>query len=341
MVYHSTVVHRAHTDGPCETNSMRQALLLFLRAGLLSLLCLPGLVRAEISVATTIRPLQLIAEAILQDQGEVSVIVKANQSAHQFSISPSDRFALARADIVLWIGPEFENQLSSLLNQSKASLITASELDGMTLYELSEDSHLGHSVDSHLWLDSGNVLRVATELAALAAQIDSDNASSYRNNLATFRDRIDGAVTTISEWLSEGSRSTRILSNVSTTRLIPNEDPVSFVVYHNAFQYFEKQFGLQHKFELIRDPENQPSIQEIVETRNLVIAEQPVCLFVEPDANMALVSTLLDDYEIETYIVDPLGYFNDDAMEEASGDYPSFLLGIAQQFRNCLSGTEP
>ncbi|MBT3531487.1 MAG: zinc ABC transporter solute-binding protein [Gammaproteobacteria bacterium] len=331
MVYHSTVVHRAHTDGPCETNSMRQALTLFLfpvlRVGLLSLLCLPGLVRADISVATTIRPLQLIAEAILQDHGEVSVIVKANQSPHQFSISPSDRFALARADIVLWVGPEFENQLSSLLTQSEASLLTASELEGMTLYELSEESHLGHSIDSHLWLDSGNVLRLASELTTLAAQLDSSNATDYRNNLASFKASIDNTVMTISEWLPGSPPS---------TELSTSQNPMSFVVYHNAFQYFEKEFGLEHEFELVRDPENQPSIQEIIETRNLFASQRPECLFVEPDANMELVSTLLGDYEIETFVVDPLGY----SLDNGANDYASFLQSVALPFKNCLSGVQ-
>ncbi len=323
MVYHSTLAHRAHTDGSGENIPMRQALFLyilpFLRVGLLSLLLAPGQVRAELSVATTIKPLQLIAEAILQHHGEVSLIVKANQSAHQFSISPSDRFALARADIVLWIGPQFESQLSSLLSQSKASLLTASELEGMTLYQISEESHAGHSIDSHLWLDSRNVLRIADNLATLAAQIDSANANDYRNNLASFRESIDGAVATITQWLSVPSPARS------------NSNQMSFVVYHNAFQYFEKEFGLEHKFELIRDPEVQPSIREIAATRNLFVTQQPGCLFVEPDANMDLVATLLDDYEIVSYSVDPLAY------ALAEDDYASFLLSIAEPFRNCLA----
>ena len=228
---------------------------------------------------------------------------------------------------MLWVGPEFENQLSSLLTQSEASLLTASELEGMTLYELSEESHLGHSIDSHLWLDSGNVLRLASELTTLAAQLDSSNATDYRNNLASFKASIDNTVMTISEWLPGSPPS---------TELSTSQNPMSFVVYHNAFQYFEKEFGLEHEFELVRDPENQPSIQEIIETRNLFASQRPECLFVEPDANMELVSTLLGDYEIETFVVDPLGY----SLDNGANDYASFLQSVALPFKNCLSGVQ-
>jgi len=60
---------------------------------------------ADVNVVTTIKPLQLIAQAVIKDHGSVSSIVDPQQSPHHFSLSPSDRIALARADLAVWIGP--------------------------------------------------------------------------------------------------------------------------------------------------------------------------------------------------------------------------------------------
>ncbi|MBL4729432.1 MAG: zinc ABC transporter substrate-binding protein, partial [Gammaproteobacteria bacterium] len=61
--------------------------------------------RGDESIVTTIKPLQMIAEAVVQEYGSVSSIVDAQQSPHHFTVSPSDRIALARADMTVWIGP--------------------------------------------------------------------------------------------------------------------------------------------------------------------------------------------------------------------------------------------
>ena len=301
--------HLRHRLSALQLSQVIMLLVLF--SGLLA----PAIARADISVTTTIRPLQLIAEAVLQDSGEVSTIVKANQSAHQFSISPSDRFALARADIVLWIGPMLESQLSSMLQQSSMTVLTAIEMQGLTLHELDEESHFGSSLDAHLWLDSDNVLIIARELARAAGELDPDNASVYANNLQTFGASITEATATISTWFSD-------------------QPMPGFAVYHNAYQYLEKQFGLQHSMELVHDPETQPSIQQIMETRNSFEELQPQCLFIDPDANADLVATLLGDYSIATSTVDPLGYVS--TADQQGNDYAEFLLGIARAFSNCL-----
>ena len=138
---------------------------------------------ADVNVVTTIKPLQLIAQAVIKDHGSVSSIVDPQQSPHHFSLSPSDRIALARADLAVWIGPPFETHLQDFFLQSalRAKTITAIDIDGLQRHYISEGQ-----LDAHLWLDSSNALKIAAQITEQVSAIDSSNAIYYRQNLENF-----------------------------------------------------------------------------------------------------------------------------------------------------------
>ena len=106
----------------------------------------------------------------------------------------------------------------------------------------------------------------------------------------------------------------------------------SYGVYHNAYQYFERQFGLQHDLVVLLDPEVQPSIREIVQLRSEVNEKKPACLLLELDASMELVNTVLDGHELKLISVDLLGN-NVSTRENA---YSEFIANVADDFYRCL-----
>lgn len=275
---------------------------------LTTLLC--SLSRADVSIVTTIKPLQMIAEAVVQEYGSVSSILGSQQSPHHFTVSPSDRIALARADMVVWIGPQFETHISDFFDQAafKAKTITAIETPGLQLHTVGDGQ-----LDAHLWLDSSNALRIAAAIAARAAEMDPVNAASYRENLQKFGVEIESR-------------------NQQTVQRFRAPFDANYAVYHNAYQYFERQFGLQHDMVILQDPELQPGIREIIELRTQVDELQPSCLLLEPDSSLELVSTVLNGHELKLITVDLLGA-NINTSENA---YSEFIANIAEDFYQCL-----
>ena len=86
----------------------------FITNTFLSSFCLFALsAAAEVNVTTSIRPLQLIAQAIIEDRGTVRAVTNAQDSAHGFTLTPSDRLNFETADLLLWISPEFEVQITN------------------------------------------------------------------------------------------------------------------------------------------------------------------------------------------------------------------------------------
>jgi zinc transport system substrate-binding protein len=275
---------------------------------LTSLLCSLG--RADVNIVTTIKPLQMIAEAVVQEYGSVSSIVDPQQSPHHFNVLPSDRVNLARADMVVWIGPLFETRISDFFEQVdfKAKTITVIDILGLQLHGVGDGQ-----IDAHVWLNSSNAVRIAKAIAEQAAEMDPVNEASYHQNLRKFISQIESTNRQIAQKFQAPSAT-------------------NYAVYHNAYQYFEKQFGLQHEMVILLDPEVQPGIREIIELRRQVKRQQPSCLLVEFDSSSDLVSTVLNGHELKQITVDLLG----SNVNPRGNVYSEYIATLADDFYQCL-----
>ena len=144
-------------------------------------------------------------------------------------------------------------------------------------------------------------------------ELDPGNAAAYRLNLERFESEIESRNRDIAERFRAPPKA-------------------SYAVYHNAYQYFEKQFGLQHSMVILRDPEMQPSIREIVQLRNEVERVQPACLLLEFDSSEDLLSTVLNGYELKMITVDLLG----SSVSSAEDGFAEFITNLADDFHRCL-----
>lgn len=246
----------------------------------------------------------------MRETGSVSSIVDPRQSPHHFTVSPSDRIALARADMALWIGPAFETHIGDFFAQAqlRAKTITVIDMPGLILHTIGPDQ-----IDAHLWLDTSNALQIAMAVATRAIELDPENATSYRQNLEDFD---------------------RVLTNTNQQIIKRFESPskASYGVYHNAYQYFEQQFGLQHGMVILQDPEVQPGIRQIVQLRNVVRQQQPSCLLLEFDSSAELISTVLNGFALNRITVDLLG----SNVNAGANSYTEFISKLADDFYQCL-----
>ena len=301
MVYHNTEFNRP-TPGVFIMSRIPLSVLIVM------LFCKQA--AAEVSVAVTIRPLQFIAGAIVGDQGSVVSIVDRQDSPHSYSISPSDRVNLEGADLSLRIGPGFEVFLSELMEPgvTGGSVLTVLTLPGLTLHRLGNGQ-----TDPHLWLDPDNALVIGRALAVRLADLDPANQAHYRRNLEHFQQQIDALTRQLTQRFSAPA-------------------PAAFLVYHDAYQYFEKRFDLSHGLSLLADPEVQPSMREILSTRSAIASLAPRCLFMEIDSDPALVDTMLGGRRLNTVVVDLLGY----GIDTGTDGYIELIEAVAEDFATCL-----
>lgn len=270
-----------------------------------------GPLSAQVQVTVSIKPLQLIAQEIVEDRGTVSALIGRNDSAHHFSLSPSDRIQMANADLLLWVSPQFEVQLSALVASlgNELAVITTESTPGVLVLH-SEDNR----IDPHLWLSTSNAIAIARELSEQLQIIDAVNRQAYKTAFSQFESRM------------------RALNATITQQLLGHEDS-DYLTYHAAYQYFEREFNLKGGAVLVSNEDVQPSMRDLLAFRSNLETLDPACILVESDSDLELVNTALENRNLPRETVDLLGY----EIEDSSNGFQQLMLNTANTFHACLN----
>lgn len=276
---------------------------------------------AQPKVLTTIKPLQLIAAAITSGVTQPDVLIPATQSPHNFTLRPSDVRKISEADVIVWIGPQMETYFVSVFSQQRqATIVQAVALDGVELLEAHEGEEHAQETgtgsfryDPHLWLDTGNAILIAANLASSLASLDAPNAKTYQMNLQKFRDSI-------------AALDLDVASDLSAIK------DKRYVVYHNGIQYFENQFGLRHEFVIVPDHEIQPGIKHILAIRKQLNATEPVCVLEDVSSNAATIDTVFRYYPVTRARIDVLG----EHISLSSNGYTQLINALTVSLSQCL-----
>ncbi|NLU13182.1 MAG: zinc ABC transporter substrate-binding protein ZnuA [Gammaproteobacteria bacterium] len=293
--------------------------------------------QAQVQILTSIKPLQLIAAASQDGQGEPQVLLPPGASPHYFVLRPSDAKRLDQADLFYWIGPDLENFLPRLVKQRSQPSVAVQTLPELQLQYFgaaqahAEDEHqhehshthdlIEHdhnhqpgTVDAHLWLLPHNAKVIAQRMSADLSQLDPNNAKQYAANLHAFNQRLDR------------------LDQQLQAQLQPLRSK-SFFVFHEAFNYFEQAYGLKHAGVFAVSGELQPGAKHINQMRQRLQHAGPSCVFSEPPLQPRLAQTLAANLPVKLAELDALGT---DIPITATG-YEQLLQNLASQFSNCLT----
>ncbi|SEH54965.1 zinc transport system substrate-binding protein [Stutzerimonas xanthomarina] len=312
--------------------------------------------RAEVTVLTSIKPLQLIAAAVQDGVGEPQVLLPAGASAHHYALRPSDVRQIRSADLFYWIGPDMESFLEPVLKARKGPSVAVQSLPGLTLRHFGDthveahhgdDDHEEHdahaheshdphahdahgdqtatardehdhahrpgSLDAHLWLLPVNARVIATRMAGELAAIDPANARRYQANLEAFAQRLDVL-------------DQRLQKRLSDTRNKP------FFVFHEAYDYFEAAYGLQHAGVFSAGGEAQPGARHVAEMRQLLEQAGPSCVFHEPPARPRLADSLVRGLPVNVAELDAMGH----GIEVTATGYEQLIENLGGSLAECL-----
>ena len=264
---------------------------------------------AQVSVVSTVRPLQFISQAILLDGDQSYAIENDSHAAHSITLSPQDRIQLSNADLVLRISDQFEIYLSEVLQTSTSdhSTITAVDIPGLTLH-----SQPNGELDPHLWLDPDNARLIAARLTAELVKIAPNKAAAYQSRLDAFETRLQA------QW-----------QNLE----LGNAAEVSYAVYHDAYQYIEAPMGLSPAVVLLDNPEVEPGMRDVIAKRQQLEAADPQCILLEPESEQGMVDTMLQTLAPKRITIDILGA----TIEEGDSAYLNLLNHVTEGFSNCMS----
>lgn len=293
-------------------------------------------------VVTSIKPVHSLVSAIMQGVGKPELIVDGAASPHTYNLKPSNARALQDAKVIFWIGPGFEAFLEKPLQSLGSDAIVAQLDDAPGLVKLPfreggafeahddgdehegaghEHAEAGHdhdhehgAFDTHLWLDPMNAKAMAAEITTTLVAADPANALTYEANAKALDDKLDAL-------------DKEIAATVSTVKDKP------FIVFHDAYQYFEHRYHIRVAGSITVSPETIPGAERVSEIHKKVGDLGATCVFAEPQFEPRLVNVVIEGTKAKSGVLDP-----EAATLPAGPDlYFTLMRGIADSMRDCLA----
>ncbi len=250
-------------------------------------------------ITTSIVPIASITKNISSEDIIVKNIVSAGKSPHNFDLKASNLIDIENSKwiIIVWV-----EHIDSFLNKKIQNKNTLNLSENIELIEIWEEhshhdtsqregvGHKNHQKDPHIWNSPENVKIIAGKIKDFLVKITPENKETLKKNYKNFIKSVDKKVNDFKEktkWKKQKY----------------------FIVFHDAYNYLFRDLGINSEKKLVfrksvlNEP-NSKNMQDLIEEikeHNIKIA------FIEPQFKSASFNRLAKKYEIQTYVLDPLG----------------------------------
>ncbi|MHA3914687.1 zinc ABC transporter substrate-binding protein [Halovulum sp. GXIMD14793] len=330
-----------------------------------SVCLLAGQVFAEApKVVTDIAPVHSLVARVMQGVGDPQILVEPGAgSPHGVSLKPSQARMLSEADLIIWVGPQLTPWLDKAVDGLGAgtpqvvlhdlpdlplkpfrtgALFATEEHEGHDDHEGAkpdeehvhadehehEDDHRdehedehghhhhGDGPDPHAWMDPEIAALWVEAIADALAAADPDNAAIYRRNAVEAQTELAVLTAEIDEMLTPAKGK-------------------PFLVYHDAFQYFETRFGLEAIGAIQDGHANRPGPARLASLRKVIEHEGVTCIMAEPKVDASAIDVVIEGSDaIRVSTADQLGT----DLPAGADLYPEMLRNMATAALECLSG---
>ena len=294
---------------------------------------------AQANVVASVKPLGFIAAAIAEGVTPVEVLLPDGASEHDYALRPSDIKRLKNADLVVWVGPEME----AFMTRPAAELPAAKNLEiadmqavkPLLLKGADDDDHHddaqahedrdAHADEAqhhhhgeynmHLWLSPQISRLAAVAIHEKLLELMPESKAKLDANLQQFESEL------------------AITDKHISAQLAPVSSK-GYFVFHDAYTYFEKHYGLSPSGHFTVNPEIQPGAQRLHQIRTQLVEQKAVCVFAEPQFRPAVIDAVARGTNVRKGTLDPLGT----NISLSQDSYVKFLSQLSGQYASCLNG---
>mgnify|MGYP001185592383 FL=1 len=284
-------------------------------------------------IVVTIKPLHSLVTGVVGNTAKTHLMVSGNQSPHGFKFKPSQVKLLNNSAVVFYIGDTFETFMEKAFDNIPSNVVKVPVAEKARLKLLpyreggawEEDKHEGHDHgheghhdegggDMHVWLDPDNAIKMIKAITRELSKVYPENRDIYKANARSYVQKIIALDSELSAALS-------------------NSKEFPFIVFHDAYQYFEKHYGLNGVGSITFDPHDFPSPKRLKEIRGKLNEMSAACVFSEPQFSDRLVRTVIKGTSAKTALIDPLG----SNIKAGPNLYFELLSEMAGSFKRCFN----
>ncbi|MDA8898154.1 zinc ABC transporter substrate-binding protein [Porticoccaceae bacterium] len=281
-------------------------------------------------LVTSIKPLAIIAQSAFKDNVTIEYLMPAALSPHDVVIKLSDVRKIADADLVLWIGPEFEvRSAKQFANVPLEKLVTA--------MDLLEAEHQGSAHNEHHVEDHKEGLEHNEEHVEDYQERSHDDHDDHHGGIDPHIWLSPEIVKQLVHRLSDrlGIKADKVFSQKAKKNIearLKNAKQGNYIVHHQGFGYFIKEFDLQSGLS-IRDMLGKQQGAKTQYNLRLEGEKREVsCVFVEPQHGQKDAVGIAKDLAVPTRTIDILAV----AYKDELPSYEAYMFGLAKQFASCF-----
>ena len=266
---------------------------------------------SDLKVVVSIKPFHSLVSTVMQGVSEPALLLNGNNSPHTYSLRPSAAVKLQNADLVFWGGENLEGFLAKPIHSlaAGARVVSFEDTPGLILWPVrsvkewqkldpeseNDQDHLKkqeiHRLpgnDPHIWLDPLNAQKITQNLVQILSEFDPENAQTYHSN---------------------GKKTILRLSdlNIQLETKMSSVSSKSYIVFHDAYQYFEKRYQLNPIASVTVSSGHSTSVGRLIEIRKKIKNKNVLCIFTEPQFSPKLVQTVISGTAVKKGILDPIG----------------------------------
>ena len=286
-------------------------------------------------VIASVMPVHSIVASVMGDVGTPDLLLSGKNSEHTASLSPEQISNLGKADVVFMIGGGLEHKLGQIsgteaVNGKKfVALVDAPGMKVLKIrnggsFEEDDDEELPDATDDqygfalkynpHVWLDPENAKAMTKAVATKLSALDPEHAKTYESNAESYLTSLD-----------------KLEADISTeTKSIQNKP---FIVFHDAYPYFETRFGLDALGSISDANGASPSAKRLKEIRDKIETAKAVCVFREPQFDAKFVRVVMEGTKAKPGILDVMGF----DITPGPKAYGQMMRALSKGLTDCLA----
>ena len=265
---------------------------------------------SKFNIVTSFYPMYVATLNITDGVENVSVKNLTGQIVgciHDYVLTTTELVTLAKADVLVINGAGMEGFMDKVIsNFETLDIIDSSNKIEIIQDECEEehdpsdnhDSH-NHEINPHIFVSVKKYIKQVQNICDELVKIDSINKAKYEENTKRYIDELEKLDKDITEVVLDLNGS-------------------NIVTFHNTFDYFAKDYGLNVIGVIENEHGKTPSAGEIATLVESIKENNVKAIFVEPEYSMKLVDTIAKETENKVYMLNPVTSGDDNKDEYLS-----------------------
>lgn len=306
-------------------------------------------------VVTTIQPINSLVSAVIGNTGKTISLIPAEISPHEYKLKPSDTKKLQNANIIFFVSDHLESSVTKVFENLPKNIKIINLMEDAGIKHLAirdneawerHDHHHGHGDhddhdkhakkhddhdhdkhakkhddhddhekedDVHIWLSPDNAVKIIKKINKELSLYFPENAETYDKNANQMIKEINQLKVELKKELS-GIK----------------DKP--YIVFHDAYQYFETSFGLNAAGSVALEGDIASSPKQISIIKDKIVKLKASCVFQEPQFDSKLVKIVVEGTNAQIGTLDPLGV----NIKSGENFYLQLLKNMAKSLKDCL-----